>query len=335
MHTVNAFTSYRTQWLVGIPGYAWLSLLYSRNAFVFICLRSVYIRRFKQKFLEPSSPLPFLVLLSLGAKSLTDAGCLESTPGTWMEVKDSTVSRQEKEMPYAGNAGLQRNGGPDRGPWQGAAVSTDKYSAFLLCDIPRGRHSTVGKDAKPRSEKMATLCYHGSMSCKPRLHHHGPAWDPSLRWSIPNRLWILKALTRNRHKELFHQEQVHSSSGWASRAQTEMCFSSQNKLTPWCARRARVTPAPAVYVSMFKKRSYCHRVIAHALGVCRATQLRQIFGWGWVRGGWTPSRSYLWDRSTGLVKEPKWDAERLLFRPGLEWTNNLPLPELPVESRLK
>ena len=82
-------------------------------------------------------PLPFLVLLSLGAKSLTDTGHLESTPGNWMEVEDSTVSRQEKEMPYAGKAGLKkRNEGPDRGPWQGAAVSTDKFSAFLPCDIP-------------------------------------------------------------------------------------------------------------------------------------------------------------------------------------------------------
>lgn len=53
-----------------------------------------------------------------------------------MEVKDSTVSRQEKEMPYTGKAGLQRNEGPDGGPSQGAAVSNDKLSAFLPCDIP-------------------------------------------------------------------------------------------------------------------------------------------------------------------------------------------------------
>lgn len=194
-------------------------------------------------------------------------------------------------MPYAGKAGLQRNEGPDRGPWQGAAVSTAKFSAFLPCDIPQGSHSTVARDPKPRSEKIGMLCYHGSMSCKPRLHHQWPALDPSLRWSIPNRLWILKGLTRNRHKELFDQEQVHFSSGWGSRAQTEMCFSSPNKHTHTgvqllaSACCTRITPAPAVRVSMFKKRSCCHRVIAHALGVCRATQLWQIFGWGWVGGG--------------------------------------------------
>lgn len=71
--------------------------------------------------------------------------------------------------------------------------------------------------------------------------------------------------------------------------QAEMRFSSKTKhnthtgvqlLASACC--ARITPAPAVHVSMFKKRSCCHRVTAHALGFRLATQLWQIFGWGWV-----------------------------------------------------
>ena len=67
-------------------------LRYSRKAFVFICLRSVYTQWFKQTFLEALLPLSFLGFAFTEGKKLDrrwdrDQASEESASADWMKVK--------------------------------------------------------------------------------------------------------------------------------------------------------------------------------------------------------------------------------------------------------